>query len=197
VAGRHVAFLRGINVGRAKRVAMSDLRKLVEDLGYRDVVTLLNSGNVVFTVPGGVRGDPAERIERGIAERLGVTCKVTTLAADELAEAVRANPLRQCSEDPSRFLVAVLRSDSHRALLKPLARQKWDKEAFAIGDRVAYMWCPVGILDSPLGVALGKALGDGVTTRNWNTMVKLLALAGGGGTPEAVPKSRAKGRGKR
>lgn len=194
MAGRHVAFLRGINVGRAKRVAMSDLRKLVEELGYRDVATLLNSGNVVFTVPGGVRGDPAERIERGIAEKLGVSCKVTTLTAEELAEAIRANPLGQCAEDPSRFLVAVLRSDSHRAILKPLARQKWGKEAFAIGDRVAYMWCPVGILDSPLGVALGKALGDGVTTRNWNTMVKLLALAEGGGSPAELPRSRGKKR---
>src|SRR4029453_11384265 len=94
MAGRHVAFLRGINVGRAKRVAMSDLRKLVEDLGYRDVVTRLNSGNVVFTVPGGARGDPAARIERGIAERLGVSSKVATLTAEGLGGAGPANPPR-------------------------------------------------------------------------------------------------------
>jgi uncharacterized protein (DUF1697 family) len=194
MAGRHVAFLRGINVGRAKRVAMSDLRKLVEDLGYRDVVTLLNSGNVVFTVPGGARGDPGARIERGIAERLGVSSKVTTLTAEELADAVRANPLRQASDNPSRFLIAVIRKSSDRTLLEPLSRQKWGKEAFAVGDRVAYMWCPVGILDSPLGVALGKALGDGVTTRNWNTMVKLLALAGGGGPTDGTPRTRGKRR---
>ncbi len=50
MARRHVALIRGINVGRAKRVAMADLRALVEGLGYRDVRTLLNSGNVVFTV---------------------------------------------------------------------------------------------------------------------------------------------------
>jgi uncharacterized protein (DUF1697 family) len=66
-AGRRVALLRGINVGRAKRVAMADLRELVESLGYREVRTLLNSGNVVFTVPSGVRGDSARRIEDGIA----------------------------------------------------------------------------------------------------------------------------------
>jgi len=193
MVSRHVAFLRGINVGPAKRVAMADLRKLVEDLGYRDVATLLNSGNVVFTVPGSVRGDHAARIERGIAERLGVSSKVTTLTAEELAEAIRANPLRQAPDNPSRFLVAVLRSDSHRALLKPLSSQKWGREAFAVGDRVAYMWCPDRILESPLGVAVAKALGDGVTTRNWNTMIKLLALAGGA-TPEKAPKKRAKGR---
>ena len=194
MTGRCVAFLRGINVGRAKRVAMSDLRKVVEDLGYRDVVTLLNSGNVVFTVPGGTRGDPAMRIERGIEERLGVSSKVTILTAEELAEAVRANPLRQASENPSRFLVAVLRSATDRHLLAALAKQKWGKEAFAAGDRVGYMWCPVGILDSPLGVALGKALGDGVTTRNWNSMVKLLALAGADAPADRAPRARAKGR---
>ena len=60
---RQVALIRGINVGRAKRVAMADLRALVEGLGYRDVDTLLNSGNVVFTVPAGMKGTPSSRIE--------------------------------------------------------------------------------------------------------------------------------------
>jgi uncharacterized protein (DUF1697 family) len=194
MAGRHVAFLRGINVGRAKRVSMAELRKVVEDLGYRDVATLLNSGNVVFTVPGMMRGDHAARIERGIAERLGVSSRVTAMTAEELAEAVRANPLRQALENPSRFLVAVIRKAEDRAILKPLARQKWGVEAFAIGDRVAYLWCPERILESPLGVAVGKALGDGVTTRNWNTMVKLLALAGGGGSQDGTSPARGKRR---
>ena len=60
--GRHVALLRGINVGKAKRIAMADLRALVADLGYRDVGTLLNSGNVVFTAPGAGPEDAARRI---------------------------------------------------------------------------------------------------------------------------------------
>jgi uncharacterized protein (DUF1697 family) len=71
VSGTHVALLRGINVGKAKRVGMADLRALVEGLGYRDVRTLLNSGNVVFAVPKSARGEPAARIETAIARSSG------------------------------------------------------------------------------------------------------------------------------
>ena len=57
---RRVALLRGINVGRAKRISMGDLRALFTGLGYGDVRTLLNSGNVVFTVARKNAGDQAE-----------------------------------------------------------------------------------------------------------------------------------------
>jgi uncharacterized protein (DUF1697 family) len=67
--GYQVALLRGINVGRAKRVAMADLRALVESLGYGDARTLLNSGNVVFAVPAAAKGDAASRIEKSLATR--------------------------------------------------------------------------------------------------------------------------------
>jgi uncharacterized protein (DUF1697 family) len=180
VSGRHVALLRGINVGRAKRVAMADLRALVADLGYRDVATLLNSGNVVFTVPATVRGDAATRIERALASRLGVSARVMVLNAAELAAAVRRNPLGRVADDPSRLLVAVLAKAADRAQLKPLARQDWTPEALAIGARVAYLWCAQGIIKSRLFVAVSRAVGDAVTTRNWATMTKLHALVGAG-----------------
>src|SRR5438445_10847766 len=92
VANRYVALFRGINVGRAKRIAMADLRALMEALGYRDVRTLLNSGNVVFTDPRAARGDVAARIEKAVAERTGVSARITVLSAAELAAAPDANP---------------------------------------------------------------------------------------------------------
>lgn len=108
----YVALVRGINVGRAKRVAMADLRALVERLGYRDVRTVLNSGNVIFGAPRGTEpGEAAARIP----------------------------------------------------------------ESLARGPGVAYLWCPDGILASRLADAVSRALGDGVTTRNWATMTKLHA----------------------
>ena len=75
-AGRMVGLIRGINVGRAKRVAMADLRALVEGLGYGDVRTLLNSGNVVFTAPRTTTARAAARIEEGLATQLGVPARV-------------------------------------------------------------------------------------------------------------------------
>jgi uncharacterized protein (DUF1697 family) len=173
-----VALLRGINVGRAQRVAMADLRELVEELGYGDVRTLLNSGNVVFTVPSSVRGDPAARIEKAMVERLRVSARVTAISAAELAEAVEENPLREMAREPSRSLIAFFRGAGERKLLQPLAKQRWSPEKLAVGMRVAYLWCPGGILDSDLLAAVGRALGDAVTMRNWATVLKLRALAG-------------------
>jgi len=148
VADRHVALIRGINVGRAKRVAMADLRALVLSLGYTDVRTVLNSGNVVFTGP---RASPG-----------------TAAATD--------NPLLGVADNPSRLLVAVLANPADRSRLKQLVQQDWAPDALAIGARVAYLWCPEGVLASRLWKAVGRVLGDAVTTRNWATVTRLHAL---------------------
>ena len=175
---RHVALIRGINVGRAKRVAMADLRALVGDLGYGDVRTLLNSGNVVFSVPGSARGDPAARIEKGITERLGISARVTVLTAEELAAVVADNPLGKVARDPSRLFVTVLFDPADRKRLLALEQQPWAPDVLATGRRVAYLWCPNGMIESRLVEAVNRLLGDAVTTRNFATLTKLHALIG-------------------
>jgi uncharacterized protein (DUF1697 family) len=172
----YVALLRGINVGKAKRVAMAELRALVEELGCRDVKTLLNSGNVVFATakPAGI----ASRIQKAIASKLGVSARVTAISADELATIVRENPLGDVATDPSRLLVAVFADAKDRPKLVALAKQEWKPEAIAVGTRAAYLWMPDGVLQSRLAKALDKSLGDAVTSRNWTTVLKLAALAG-------------------
>jgi len=179
VADVRVALLRGINVGRAKRVAMAELRAVVTDLGYRDVRTLLNSGNVVFTVPGAIRGDAASRIEKAVEARLGVSSRVTVLTAAEVAEAVLENPLSKVADNPSRLLCMILTDPATRTQLTPFLKERWAPEALALGRRVAYVWCPQGSIDSPLMAALSRAVGDGGTARNMATMTKLHALTGG------------------
>jgi uncharacterized protein (DUF1697 family) len=175
---RHVALLRGINVGRAKRIAMADLRIVVAGLGYLDVRTLLNSGNVVFSVPDRSRGDPAARIQHAISAHLGVSSKVTVLTGAELETIVAGNPLAKSATDPSRLLLTVLTNPSDGARLTPLTQQDWSPEVLALGARVAYQWCPDGMLESRLVQAVGRIVGDGATTRNWATMTKLHALVG-------------------
>jgi uncharacterized protein (DUF1697 family) len=176
---RHIALFRGINVGRAKRVAMADLRALAEDLGYRETKTLLNSGNLVFAATGASARGAASRIEGALVSRLGVSARVTVITGAELAVIVAENPLLGIAHDPSRLLVAVLRDPKDRRLLEPLTRRKWSPDALAVGRRAAYLWCASGLLDSPLWEAVGRALGDGVTSRNWTTILKLEALAAG------------------
>lgn len=174
-AGRQVALLRGINVGKAKRVAMADLRALVAGLGYGDVRTLLNSGNVIYTT----RAAPAAagaRIQAAMAEQLGVSARIIVLTADEVARVVKANPLLDEADNPSRLLVAVLAQPEDRRLLAPLLKQDWSPDALALGPGVAYLWCKEGILASPLPEAVNKALRQTVTARNWATTLKLHAL---------------------
>jgi uncharacterized protein (DUF1697 family) len=169
-----IALLRGINVGKAKRVAMGDLRELFEGLGYKDVRTLLNSGNVVFS---GAAVKSEARMEKAFTERFGFSSRITVITAAELEAAVEENPINEIA-DPSRFFVAFLKTASHREHVLPLEDREWVPEAFALGARTAYLWCPAGLIDSPLGTAVNKALGDSVTARNWATVLKLRALAG-------------------
>ena len=177
MASRQIALLRGINVGKAKRVAMADLRALFEKLGYVDVRTLLNSGNVVFSVPETSTVEPAPRIETAIAEATGHRVRVTVIGAEELAEIVANNPLRDVATDPSRLLISVFNHPADRGRVVPLTQQDWTPDRLALGDRVAYVWCAEGILESRLAQALGRALGDSVTSRNLTTMSKLKVLA--------------------
>ncbi len=176
---RRVALLRGINVGKAKRIAMADLRELFAELGYLDVRTLLNSGNVVFTVAKKRAGDESARIEKAIADQLGVETKVTVLTGKEVAEAVRKNPLNDVADNPSRLLIMALRDSKTGAKIKPLLKQSWAPEALEVGKRFAYLWCPNGILDSRLGPAVNRLAGNAGTSRNLKTMEKLLALVEG------------------
>jgi uncharacterized protein (DUF1697 family) len=171
----HVALLRGINVGKAKRVAMADLRALCESLGYRDVKTLLNSGNVVFSAP---RPDSkaAAKIQKEIAAQIGVSCRVVVLTREEMDRVVSENPFTEGETNPSRFLVSLLASAADRARVETLARQDWGSERLGVGTHAAYLWCPEGILASAAAGAIAKLLGEAVTSRNWATIKKLQTL---------------------
>jgi uncharacterized protein (DUF1697 family) len=176
VASRHVALLRGINVGRAKRVAMADLRGLLADLGYREVQTLLNSGNVVFSAGREKPSRIGQRIEVAMRERLGVSAPITVLTAAAFSTVVEENKLGEAAKDPARFLVAFCSDPGRLKELKRLTREPWSPEALAVGSVAAYLWCASGILESPLADAVGRVLGESTTTRNWATVTKIHAV---------------------
>ncbi len=180
MTSRHVALLRGINiVGKASRVSMADLRVLFERLGFRDVRTLLNSGNVVFSVPDNRRGDVRGRIEKALAARLGLDSRVIVLSRREVAAVVRDNPLADVAVNPSWLLVVVPGKPSDRERLRTLLEERWAPERLAIGRRAAYLWCARGVADSRLWSAVDRALGRSGTARNISTMTKLMALVEG------------------
>jgi uncharacterized protein (DUF1697 family) len=174
---RHVALLRGVNnIGMARRVSMADLRALFEDLGFRDVRTVRNSGNVVFSVAGNRRTGVPARIQKGLATRLGFTSPVTVLSADEVVAIVHDNPFAGVASDPSRLLVVVLRQPSDRERLRSLLQRKWAPDRLALGRHVAYLWCANSVAESLLWPAVERALDRTGTARNMGTMTKLMAL---------------------
>jgi uncharacterized protein (DUF1697 family) len=173
---RYIALLRGVNVGRAKRIAMADLRKIIVDLGYTDVRSVLNSGNVVFSGRARPQEQVAAEIEEALVLKLGVVARTLVLDGEELAAIVAANPLLDQAGDPARLLTFILSGTHARAAIQALCGQDWQPGAVALGERAAYVWCPDGILDSKAAAALGKQLGDATTSRNWATLLKLHAL---------------------
>ncbi|MHC5212709.1 MAG: DUF1697 domain-containing protein [Planctomycetota bacterium] len=170
---RRIALLRGINVGRAKRIAMADLRALFEELGFGDVRTLLNSGNVVFEA--GRRGNRgiASSVEAAIVERFGFEVAVVVLSDKELDVVIAENALADVAADPSRLLVAFVKQAAALGEAEALLPESWKPDALAVGSKAAYLWCADGVLQSQLAEAFSRATGHASTNRNWATVLKL------------------------
>jgi uncharacterized protein (DUF1697 family) len=143
---RYIALWRGINVGKAKRLAMADLKALLGELGATDVKTLLNSGNAVFDSRKKIGAD---KIRAAVRERLGVDAAVILKTASEWGAIAATHGMAE-ADDPSRLLVAITKD-------------------------AAYLWCGNGILESKAAARLLKRLGEAGTTRNWATVSKLNA----------------------
>ena len=171
----YVALLRGINVGKAKRVAMADLRAVIESLGYTDARTLLNSGNAVFASKRPLSGKAAEELRAALVKKTGVSSRFTLRSAADLDDVVRKNPLLEMATDHTRLFAAFVSDANDLARVKPLAKQEWKPDVVAMGPGVVYIWCPNGLLESKAQMAVSKLLGDGVTVRNWATVVKINA----------------------
>jgi uncharacterized protein (DUF1697 family) len=172
-----VALLRGVNVGKAKRVSMAELRALLTGLGYTRVVTLLNSGNAVFRAAGGAPAQYAAAIAAALAAQLNVEVPVIVKSAEELAAIVAQNPIQAEAPDHARFLVAFVQEPTALPGLAAIAPLVVPAEQFAIGEQAAYLLCAAGILESKAGEALLGKAGRAATTRNWATVLKLQAMA--------------------
>lgn len=177
---RFALLLRGVNVGRGKRLPMAALKAILESLGCTEVKTLLNSGNAVFRSQDLSATQLATSVGAAIQTQLQLSPTAIVKSATELSAIVRANPIQLPTEEHARFLV-VFAPDSqtlqHLRAIEPLVRAP---ERFVIGDKAAYLHCPKGLLQSKAGEALLGKVGKGVTTRNWATVLKLEALAGAG-----------------
>jgi uncharacterized protein (DUF1697 family) len=167
-----IALLRGINVGGKAAIRMAELKASFEALGFEDVVTYINSGNVVFR---GSNPDAAA-IEKRIEKDFGLTVSVMLRTPKELAAIEESNPFPRA--EPARLHVVFLSGRPTARAVAGLDPDRSPPDEFRVVGREIYLHTPGGIGRSKLaGDYFERTLGVQATTRNWNTVTKLLALA--------------------
>lgn len=172
----YALLLRGVNVGTKNSLPMAELRRMLALLGCTGVQTYVQSGNAVFATR---RGPDAltKAIEEALLRYMGRPIATTLRTLDELQAIVAARPFGEVATDPSRLCVTFLSTPPTRAEVAPLKARDWKPELLHVAAREIYTWHPDGQARSPLAAALGKLpLRGAVTTRNWNTVVKLAQL---------------------
>jgi uncharacterized protein (DUF1697 family) len=172
-----VALLRGINVGGKGALPMATLREVAEGLGYEDVRTYIQSGNLVLTTKDSA-AKVEQRLAKAVADLGGVTPDVAVRTPAQLAQVVEASPFLARGEDPAHLHVLFLiDAGTKTGTFEDLKRDEGE-ELVTIGQEV-HLFLPNGVGRSPLALALGKR-GPRGTMRNWRTVTKLLAMAGDG-----------------
>ncbi|WP_329016511.1 DUF1697 domain-containing protein [Streptomyces sp. NBC_01601] len=177
----YAALLRGINVGGSKKLPMADLRTLLTSLGHDDVRTHLQSGQAVFTASQGDEGVLADELSAAIEKRFGFPVGVIVRDHAYLTAVADACPFPAADLEAKQLHVTYFSApvDAERfAGIDTAARLP---EEFRLGDRCLYLYAPDGLGRSKLGEELARPrLTKGLiaTTRNWNTVRKLVELTG-------------------
>ena len=173
---QYAVLLRGVNVGTKNSLPMAELRAMLEAIGCTDVRTYVQSGNAVF----GTTLDEEEltrRIEEALEGYMGRPIATTLRTERELQAIVDKEPFGVLVTNPTYLCVTFLSHAPTKAELAPLHAADWGAERFEVVGREIYTWYPLGQAKSTLAVAIQKLkLRGAVTTRNWNTVMKLLEM---------------------
>lgn len=176
----YVALLRGINVGGNKKVAMADLKKMLEKMKYENVRTLLNSGNVVFDAPTTPLKKLNTTLEAQFEKTFGFTSAFIVRPMSELEKLIKLDPFKKITVTKDiRLYVSFLPDTPKSALKIPYVSPDKDFTILAVTDGEI---CSVLDLAKGKGTpdamgVLEKEFGKNMTTRNWNTVMKLTHLS--------------------
>jgi len=176
-----ISILRGINVGAQKKILMADLKALYESLKLKDVVTYIQSGNVIFKTGDGVTDEAiAKKIENAIAKTYGFDVPVIVRRTEELKTILATNPFaKDKNNDTSRMHVTFLSATPDTALVTETSKFKSAPDDFVIIGTEIYLYTPNGYGETKLSNSFfEKKLKVTATTRNWNTVNKLTELGG-------------------
>ena len=178
----YIALLRAVNVGGTGKLPMASLRKLMEELGFRNVSTYIQSGNAVFDAPG-TPGKTVAALAAGLETLMGAPQRVVLRTNEELGRIIAGNPFaEEAAADGARVHVAFLAGQAaagaQAGLEKIVVQYPARRDRFHLAGDTLYLHLPDGAGESKFtGRALDRALGVPGTARNWNTVLKLHALS--------------------
>lgn len=175
----YAALLRGINVGGSKKVPMADLRALLTGLGHEDVRTYLQSGQAVFTSGHGDEESLAAEITHAIEKHFGFGVDVLVRDHAYLKAIADACPFPAADLEPKQLHVTYFSAPVSPERFAEIDESAYLPEEFRLGDRALYLYAPNGLGRSKLAEHLSKPrITKGViaTTRNWNTVVKMVEM---------------------
>jgi uncharacterized protein (DUF1697 family) len=175
----YVGVLRAINLGSHNKIAMSDLRAMLEKIGFDEPRTLILSGNIVFKSSSRSVDKVEQMLEAASTKHLGVTTDYFVRSAKEWQAIIAANPFpKEAKSDPARLVMMCLRDAPTPAQVKELQDAIKGPELVKAKGKQAYFVYPDGMGRSKLTIKLiEKMLGTRGTARNWNTVLKLGELA--------------------
>lgn len=177
---KYVSMLRGINVAGQKKIKMADLKTLYEGLGFEDVMTYIQSGNVVFQAKDNINHQAL--IEQAIQDKYGFDVAVFICTQQDIKHIIEACPFGEIDlqQDGTKVLATLLSASPQDEMMASVLPFKHESESFVLDGEVAYIKCPNGYGKTKLSnVFLEKKLKVAATTRNWKTMVKLQELLRG------------------
>ena len=175
----YAALLRGINVSGHKKVPMAELRALLTDLGHSDVRTYLQSGNAVFSSASDDEPALTDQLQQAIHTRFGFEVAVLIRDHAYLRAVVDACPFPAASLEGRQLHLTYFSEPVPPSTFASIDPATYLPEEFHLGDRALYLYVPDGLGRSKLAIALDRLTPSKhitTTTRNWNTVTKLLEL---------------------
>ena len=176
----YISILRGINVSGHKLIKMDTLRQLYADLGFENVKTYIQSGNVVFQFKKAEKKMLAEKIEKKITKRFGFKVPVLVRELDEYKAIIKQNPFTKKPQRDISFLHITFLSDQPtEENVAKIKSGQYQLDEFQLIDKSIYLYCPNGYGNSKLTNSFFETkLKVTATTRNWKTANELIAIAG-------------------
>lgn len=175
----YIALLRGINVSGHKKIKMADLKAMLVNIGFEDVVTYIQSGNVIFKSDKKNIAGLEEEIKKCIADTFGFDVPVLIKTKIEIAAILQESPYTKTEDlEANRIYYVLLHDQPELEYIANLTQEDYPNELFSIGKNCVYLNCINGAGKAKLtNNIIERKLKVSATTRNHRTMLKLLELS--------------------